>query len=82
MHYHNKLIRDNIPAIIARDGVVSKVRVMDHEEYLTELGDVLEVIDAIITAFTLDPHEVERIKKERKDTRGGFGEKLFLEYTE
>ena len=52
------------------------------KEIVKELGDVLEVIDHLITVFDLDKTEIEKVKQERKESRGGFDKKLFLEYTE
>ena len=53
----------------------------DRKELVKELGDVLEVIDHLISAFELDKTEIEKVKQERKESRGGFDKKLFLEYT-
>lgn len=38
---YNKLIRDNIPAIIKANGQVSVVRVLDDDEYLNALNQKL-----------------------------------------
>jgi predicted house-cleaning noncanonical NTP pyrophosphatase (MazG superfamily) len=54
----------------------------DKKELTKEIGDVLEVINYLTDAFELDKQEVEKIRKERKDSRGGFDKKIFLEYTE
>lgn len=54
----------------------------DRSELIKELGDVLEVIDYLIIAFGFDSEEIRAVKSERKESRGGFAEKLFLEYTE
>ncbi len=54
----------------------------DKKELTKELGDVLEVIDHLIDTFDLNKDEIEKVKRERKESRGGFDKKLFLEYTE
>ena len=54
----------------------------DRKEFIKEIGDVLELIDYLIKVFNLDSEEIEKVKKERKESRGGFDKKLFLEYTE
>ena len=54
----------------------------DKKELTKEIGDVLEVIDHLVGAFDLNKDEIEKIKQERKGSRGGFDKKLFLEYTE
>ena len=54
----------------------------DKKELIKELGDVLEVIDHLVGAFDLNRAEIEKVKQERKESRGGFDKKLFLEYTD
>lgn len=104
---YNKLIRDRIPEIIEKDGATFKTRILNDEDYKTELlkklieeaqevvgakddnkelvkelGDTLEVIDHLVKSFGLDKIEIEKVKAERKASRGGFDKKLLLEYTE
>lgn len=104
---YNKLIRDQIPKIIERDGKKAKTRILEDKEYKKELlkkiveeaqevlatsgekealtkeiGDVLEIIEYLIKTFNLDPSKIEKVKMERKKSRGGFDQKLFLESTE
>ncbi|MBU1036881.1 nucleoside triphosphate pyrophosphohydrolase [Patescibacteria group bacterium] len=106
MKKYNKLIRDKIPEIIEKNGLKSKVKILNNEKYKKELlkkiveeakevlatkgdkkgltkeiGDVLEIINYLIKVFTLDKKEIERIRQQRKKSRGGFDKKLFLEYT-
>ena len=54
----------------------------DREELTKEIGDVIEIIDYLIKVFKLNQKEIEKIKSERKESRGGFDEKFFLEYVE
>lgn len=54
----------------------------ERKELIKEIGDVLEVIDAIVAAFELDRKEIEAIKTARKTSRGGFEKKIFLEQTD
>ncbi len=54
----------------------------DKKELSKEIGDILEVINYLISAFGLDKKEIEKIRQERKKSRGGFDKKLFLEHTE
>lgn len=54
----------------------------DKKELTKEIGDVLEIIDYLIKIFELNRDEIEKIRNERKESRGGFDKKLFLEYTE
>jgi len=69
----NKLVEESREVLAAK---------IDRSELIKELGDVLEVIDYLIIAFGLDSEEIKTVKAERKESRGGFAEKLFLEYTE
>ena len=52
------------------------------KELTKELGDVLEVINHLVRVFGLNKDEIEKVKQERRESRGGFDKKLFLEYTE
>ena len=54
----------------------------DKKELTKEISDVLEVINYLTDVFELDRQEIEKIRKERKDSRGGFDKKIFLEHTE
>jgi predicted house-cleaning noncanonical NTP pyrophosphatase (MazG superfamily) len=49
------------------------------EELIKEIGDVQEVIEALVEANELDPEEIRRVKNERKLKRGAFKQKIFLE---
>lgn len=52
------------------------------KELIKEIGDILEIIEYLIKVFDLDSEEIEKIRRERKESRGGFDKKLFLERTE
>ncbi|NQT49654.1 nucleoside triphosphate pyrophosphohydrolase [Candidatus Kuenenbacteria bacterium] len=54
----------------------------DKEERMKEIGDVLEVLEAIMKANDITQEEVDEIKQKRKKTRGGFEKRIFLEHTE
>ncbi|MBI5421870.1 nucleoside triphosphate pyrophosphohydrolase [Candidatus Peregrinibacteria bacterium] len=54
----------------------------DSNELAKEIGDVLEVVDALVSAFGLDRNGIEELKKNRREKRGGFKKKLFLESAE
>lgn len=51
----------------------------DKQELMKEIGDVYEIIDAIIDNCGLDKDEIMKIKSARKTERGGFDKKIFLE---
>lgn len=46
-----------------------------------ELADVLQVVDDLIPACGLDQQTVAQTKAERKEKRGGFEKRIFLEST-
>jgi predicted house-cleaning noncanonical NTP pyrophosphatase (MazG superfamily) len=48
------------------------------KEIAKEAADVLETVEAILTAYGIDPAEVARVKAERREKRGGFKKRIFL----
>lgn len=50
----------------------------DKENALEELADLLEIIHALAIAHGSSITEVEAIRKEKEQKRGGFQEKIFL----
>lgn len=50
----------------------------DKEELAKEISDVYEVIDSIIDYYNLDRDNIIKLKKERKEKRGGFEKRIFL----
>jgi len=52
------------------------------EEILSELSDVLELVESIATNNESTIAEVEKQKLAKKEKRGGFEKKLFLEYVD
>ncbi|MDG4658527.1 nucleoside triphosphate pyrophosphohydrolase [Ectobacillus antri] len=49
-----------------------------NESALEELADLLEIIHALANYHGADIQDVERIRQEKADKRGGFMEKVFL----
>lgn len=54
----------------------------DTKELVKEIGDVYEVIDALIAQLGLDRQEIRKLQDERRTKRGGFSKKIFLEHVE
>lgn len=101
MKIYNKLVRDKIPEIIRADNATPVVRVLDEQEYLTELvkklkeetvefeadnsleelADIQEVVNALTVAIGNTAIELEDLRAQKADERGGFEEKIFLEST-
>jgi predicted house-cleaning noncanonical NTP pyrophosphatase (MazG superfamily) len=102
--YH-KLVRDQVPAIIAADGHQAVTRVLDQAGYeaalraklleeaheaqaapdgklASELADVLEVLQALAAAHGMDWEEVVSEASRERAERGGFDQRIFLEYVE
>ena len=52
------------------------------EDIINELSDVLELIDSICQNNKISKEELEIKKQEKKDKRGGFDKKIFLEYSD
>lgn len=49
------------------------------EQNEEELGDILEVIDYIISMFQLDKESIFKTKKDKNNKLGGFNKKIILE---
>ncbi len=54
----------------------------DDGKFKNEIADVYEVIDTIIDIYNLDRRKIMKFKKEKKEKRGGFKKRIFLETTE
>lgn len=100
---YNKLVRDKIPENIdSEQGRKSRFRILDDEEYLTELnkkvleeanefieensieelGDLMEVLNAIIKVKGYNMEEIHKIMKEKEEKKGAFNNKIYLEYVD
>ena len=55
---------------------------MNKQELAEEIGDVLEVIDAIIAFNDLDRTEIEDLKRKKRDERGSYICRDFVTYVE
>ena len=51
-------------------------------ENIEELADILEVIDAIIQLNNFDREELKTVKENKKNKRGGFAKRIFMEVVE
>lgn len=52
------------------------------DETAEELADILEVVYALAACHGLTADELERLREEKAETRGGFAERVFLDFTE
>lgn len=102
MPIYNKLVRDRIPEIITKQGLTLTTRILEADEYLTELrtklqeetnefltaessseaieelADMLEVIHALAERHGASVQELERIRADKADKRGGFRDRIYL----
>jgi predicted house-cleaning noncanonical NTP pyrophosphatase (MazG superfamily) len=99
MKFYNKLVRDNIPEIIAAKGEGCKTRIATPEEYRAkliekleeevaeftrdpsaeELADIMEVVQALAFLLESTPEEIEKIRIQKANERGGFVKRIILE---
>jgi predicted house-cleaning noncanonical NTP pyrophosphatase (MazG superfamily) len=102
---HRKLVRDQIPEIIAAAGGQPVTRVLDRAGYqvalgaklveeareaqaapdvqlASELADVLEVLKALAAAHDMSWEDVVSEAGLKRAERGGFGNRIFLEYVD
>lgn len=102
MPKYNKLVRDRIPEIIEGNGEQPITRILNDEEYRTELikklneeydevvaasdeevieelADMLEVMESIAKLQNKTLDDIILVKENKKNKRGGFSKKLFLE---
>ena len=89
---YNKLVRDNIPAIIEVQGETPVTRVLDGEEYLLQLekkldeevaefhgsGDPEELADILEVVYALGEAKGLSLYQATHDARGGFAQRIFL----
>ncbi len=95
---YNKLVRDNIPAIIEATGAACETEILSEADYLRcldakleeelseyrrdpnveELADLLEVVYACARARGYTEAELEAVRAEKADKRGGFGGRILL----
>ncbi|HRY91257.1 MAG TPA: nucleoside triphosphate pyrophosphohydrolase [Candidatus Gracilibacteria bacterium] len=52
------------------------------EDMINEISDVMEILDAVIEEFGINRDEVIIKKLSKKEERGAFTKKLFLEYVD
>ncbi|WP_252504602.1 nucleoside triphosphate pyrophosphohydrolase [Sporosarcina sp. Marseille-Q4943] len=102
MPTYNKLVRDFIPHIIESSGKTCTTRIMNDDEFITELNkkmheelaeyetaetaedaieelaDLLELINAAAVAHGSSFDELEKVRLQKAEKRGGFDERIYL----
>jgi len=99
MPIYNKLVRDKILEIIEASGQQATHKILEDNEYSTELvkklfeeareyekdrntdelADIMEVVYALAKLHGRTPEQLEQIRLEKAQKRGGFDKKIFLE---
>lgn len=49
------------------------------DKNVEELADIMEVVYTLASAIGSSPNELEQVRKEKAEKRGGFKKKIFLE---
>jgi len=52
------------------------------EELMSEIGDVLEVLDTIVRLHNLSPQDITTMQQQKKELRGGFDARIFVTFVE
>lgn len=60
--------------------LLEEAQELQNSPCVEEVADVLEVIDAVVKLCGFDCDEINRIKESKRDKRGGFDERVMLEY--
>ena len=80
---YNKLVRDRIPEIIEADAHHAFTRILDGQDYRAALlADVWEVLQALLSTVPVTWQELDALAASKRGKRGGFDDRIFLEYTE
>ncbi len=53
-----------------------------NDDMINEISDLLEIVDAIVAHHHIDTNALMEKKRSKREKRGGFEERLFLEYTD
>jgi predicted house-cleaning noncanonical NTP pyrophosphatase (MazG superfamily) len=62
--------------------IIEEVNEYIEDKNLEEMADILEVLYAICKARGYTIEDLDNKRKEKAETRGGFQEKIFLEYVD
>ena len=60
---------------------IEVIKSKDNDELSCEIADVLEVIDSIINLEGLSLDDIKRIQEDKRESRGGFSKRIYLERT-
>lgn len=60
--------------------LVEESKEMLKEPCIEELADIMEVIESLKEVYAFKDDEIMSVKEEKKNNRGGFEERIILEY--
>lgn len=79
---HTRVLSDEeyAPALLQK--LHEEVQEYVQDKNTEELADILEVIYALAQLHNTSPEELEAIRQTKRNKRGGFEEKIYLEFVE
>lgn len=77
-----KILRENEYKKELRKKLLEETKEYIEDDNIEEIADILEVINAILENEDVSFEEIEVIRKNKKNERGAFKEKIFLESVE
>lgn len=80
-HFHRiDSEEEYLEALLRKD--IEEGKELAADPCLDELADKLEVLYAIAKTQGFTPSQIEEVRLEKRDQRGGFDDRIFLESTE
>jgi len=55
--------------------------VQERDQKIEDLADIIEVVYAFANELSVTPEEIERIRLEKREKRGGFDQKILIKST-
>jgi len=62
------------------DKLIEEARELKEEPCIEELADIMEVIEAIKNIYEFKDEDINVEKNNKKEARGGFNDRIILEY--
>lgn len=79
---HTRILSDEeyAPALLQK--LHEEVQEYVQDKNTEELADIIEVVYALARLHNTSPEQLETIRKAKREKRGGFEEKIYLEFVE
>jgi len=84
-HFETRILEDNEFEIELKKKLIEEARELqdaDDEEIIGELADLLELVKSIAAQKGIEFSSVEEKQISKKEKRGGFEKKIFLEWSD